>query len=170
MDEIREFLPDFGMAWRLFWDRRVSLFRKIFYIFLQVIGFISSLVYMWIPIDFIPEAVFGPIGLLDDLAMPVFVFVLITKRFVGGVSRDLRQQIVDQDRQKKWAKEEFEAGRSYRKFGRYFYTERNENGDVVSILTFDNEDWLREVRFPDEGVFEVKDERGRWQRFGGSDE
>jgi uncharacterized membrane protein YkvA (DUF1232 family) len=59
-------VPDvFILLWRLVNDGRVSGKNKV------LIG--SGIVYYVSPIDLIPEAVFGPIGYLDDLVFGVFI-------------------------------------------------------------------------------------------------
>jgi len=59
-------VPDFFiLLWRLVNDSRVNGKNKV------LLG--SSLVYYVIPFDFIPEAIVGPIGYLDDLVFAVYV-------------------------------------------------------------------------------------------------
>jgi uncharacterized membrane protein YkvA (DUF1232 family) len=88
-------LADRGiMTWKLFWDERVPLMPKLIPIL--------TLVYMISPVDFLPELVFGPIGVVDDgvillAALNLFIEAspadLVTEhlreirqRFLGGGS------------------------------------------------------------------------------------
>lgn len=48
---------------RLFADRRVPLWPKL-------LG-LAALVYLFVPVDVVPEAVFGPLGVADDLGLLV---------------------------------------------------------------------------------------------------
>ena len=59
-------VPDvFMLLWRLTLDRRVSGKDKI------LLG--SALAYFILPLDFMPEAILGPIGYMDDLIFGVYV-------------------------------------------------------------------------------------------------
>ena len=59
-------VPDvFILLWRLTTDRRVSGKDKI------LLG--SALAYFILPLDFMPEAILGPIGYMDDLIFGVYV-------------------------------------------------------------------------------------------------
>lgn len=59
-------VPDiFMLLWRLTTDRRVAGKDKV------LLG--SALAYFILPLDFIPEAIVGPVGYLDDLVFAVFV-------------------------------------------------------------------------------------------------
>jgi uncharacterized membrane protein YkvA (DUF1232 family) len=59
-------VPDvFILLWRLTMDRRVSGKDKV------LVG--SALAYFILPLDFMPEAILGPIGYLDDLIFGVYV-------------------------------------------------------------------------------------------------
>lgn len=59
-------VPDFFiLLWRLVNDARVNGKNKV------LLG--SSLIYYVIPFDFIPEAVVGPLGYMDDLVFAVYV-------------------------------------------------------------------------------------------------
>jgi len=59
-------VPDFFiLLWRLVNDARVNGKNKV------LLG--SSLVYYVIPFDFIPEAIVGPLGYMDDLVFAVYV-------------------------------------------------------------------------------------------------
>lgn len=52
------------LAWALFWDRRVPWKAKIIWL--------ATWLYVVSPIDFLPAAVLGPLGLADDLVALVF--------------------------------------------------------------------------------------------------
>jgi len=59
-------VPDFFiLLWRLATDSRVHGRNKV------LLG--SSIVYFIIPLDFIPEALVGPLGYMDDLVFAVYV-------------------------------------------------------------------------------------------------
>jgi len=59
-------VPDFFiLLWRLATDPRVNGKNKV------LLG--SSIVYFIIPLDFIPEALVGPLGYMDDLVFAVYV-------------------------------------------------------------------------------------------------
>ncbi len=72
IEKTAEFLllvPDFFiLLWRLTTDGRVSGKNKV------LLG--SAIAYYILPFDLIPEAIFGPIGYLDDL---VFAVVILNK-------------------------------------------------------------------------------------------
>jgi uncharacterized membrane protein YkvA (DUF1232 family) len=60
------FVPDvFILLWRLANDSRVSAKNKV------ILG--SGIAYYIFPIDIVPEAIFGPIGFLDDLVFGVYI-------------------------------------------------------------------------------------------------
>jgi len=69
VEKTGEFLllvPDFFiLLWRLTTDGRVTGKNKAL--------LVSSLAYYVLPFDFIPEAIVGPIGYLDDLVFAVYV-------------------------------------------------------------------------------------------------
>lgn len=46
---------------RLFADRRVPLWPKLFAA--------AAVVYLFVPVDVVPEAFFGPLGVVDDLGL-----------------------------------------------------------------------------------------------------
>ena len=59
-------VPDvFILLWRLTTDRRVQGKHKVL--------LVSGLAYYISPIDFMPEAILGPIGYLDDLVFGVYI-------------------------------------------------------------------------------------------------
>lgn len=168
MDDIREFLPDFGMTWRLFFDRRVSKIRKFFFLIFMGIGSLLGLVYILWPSDLIPAAAlagFGPLaalGALDDIAVPIILSKMIISWFIKGVP----QKIVLWQEQHRWA-ESRSSLETRELYGHLFYLDESNNKFVV----FDKDGWLRDARFDEEdGSVEVKDGFGRWHRFGGSDE
>lgn len=58
--------PDlFILLFRLFNDPRVSAKNKAF------LG--SGIAYFFLPLDFLPEAVLGPVGLIDDVILAVYI-------------------------------------------------------------------------------------------------
>jgi uncharacterized membrane protein YkvA (DUF1232 family) len=64
--EILLFAPDvFILLWRLVRDERVSTKNKM------LLG--SGIAYYLFPLDFLPEALLGPVGYLDDLVLGVFI-------------------------------------------------------------------------------------------------
>lgn len=58
------------LSWRLMVDRRVELGHK----FIPLLAFL----YVVSPIDFIPEALFGPLGVFDDIGL----FILGLETFI----------------------------------------------------------------------------------------
>ena len=74
-------VPDFFiLLWRLVTDPRVNGKNKV------LLG--SSIAYYVIPFDFIPEALFGPIGYLDDLVLGVYVINKILGEIEPGIVRE----------------------------------------------------------------------------------
>jgi len=74
-------VPDFFiLLWRLVNDPRVEGKNKV------LLG--SSIAYYVIPFDFIPEALFGPIGYLDDLVLGVYVINKILGEIEPGIVRE----------------------------------------------------------------------------------
>lgn len=74
-------VPDFFMLlWRLVNDPRVEGKNKV------LLG--SSIAYYVIPFDFIPEALFGPMGYLDDLVLGVYVVNKILGEIEPGIVRE----------------------------------------------------------------------------------
>ncbi len=66
MKEFLLFVPDiFILLWRLANDARVSGKNKV------LLG--SGIAYFILPLDFVPEAILGPIGYLDDLVFGVYI-------------------------------------------------------------------------------------------------
>ncbi len=52
------------LFWRVFWDRRTRWFPRLI--------LLGTLAYVISPVDFLPAAVFGPLGLVDDFTVLVF--------------------------------------------------------------------------------------------------
>jgi uncharacterized membrane protein YkvA (DUF1232 family) len=74
-------VPDvFILLWRLTTDRRVSGKDKI------LVG--SALAYFILPLDFMPEALLGPIGYMDDLIFGVYVLNKILSATDASVLRE----------------------------------------------------------------------------------
>jgi len=64
--ELLFFVPDvFILLWRLANDKRVTSKNKL------LLG--SGIAYFILPFDFVPEALLGPIGYLDDLVFAVYI-------------------------------------------------------------------------------------------------
>ncbi len=57
---LKEFLSQFGLAWKLFWDSRVPFFTKLVPLFVFT--------YLLVPFDLVPDAFLG-IGQVDDLVL-----------------------------------------------------------------------------------------------------
>lgn len=64
---LREFFSQFGLAWQLFWDERVPFSTKLVPLL--------TILYLFVPIDLVPDAFFG-VGQVDDL-----VILLVGLRF-----------------------------------------------------------------------------------------
>ena len=74
-------VPDvFILLWRLTLDRRVPGKDKV------LVG--SALAYFILPLDFMPEALLGPIGYLDDLIFGVYVLNKILSGVDASVLRE----------------------------------------------------------------------------------
>jgi len=74
-------VPDvFMLLWRLLRDPRVSGKDR------TLLG--TAVVYFISPIDLIPEAVFGPIGYIDDLVFGVFVLNKLVRETDPGLLRE----------------------------------------------------------------------------------
>jgi uncharacterized membrane protein YkvA (DUF1232 family) len=74
-------VPDvFILLWRLTTDRRVSGKDKV------LVG--SAVAYFILPIDFMPEAILGPIGYLDDLIFGVYVLNKVLTNTDASVLRE----------------------------------------------------------------------------------
>jgi uncharacterized membrane protein YkvA (DUF1232 family) len=74
-------VPDvFILLWRLTTDRRVSGKDKV------LVG--SAVAYFILPIDFMPEAILGPIGYLDDLIFGVYVLNKVLTKTDASVLRE----------------------------------------------------------------------------------
>ena len=74
-------VPDvFILLWRLTTDRRVAGKDKV------LVG--SALAYFILPLDFMPEALLGPIGYMDDLIFGVFVLNRILSATDPSVLRE----------------------------------------------------------------------------------
>jgi uncharacterized membrane protein YkvA (DUF1232 family) len=73
--------PDvFILLWRLTLDRRVSSKDKV------LVG--SALAYFILPLDFMPEALLGPIGYIDDLIFGVYVLNKILSGTDASILRE----------------------------------------------------------------------------------
>lgn len=71
-------VPDvFILLWRLANDPRIQGKDKV------LLG--SGVAYFLFPLDLVPEAIFGPIGYLDDLVLAVFIL----NRMLGGADEAL---------------------------------------------------------------------------------
>lgn len=57
---IKNLIDSQRLAWALLWESRVSFWTKLIWL--------VTWIYIISPIDFIPMAVFGPLGMADDLA------------------------------------------------------------------------------------------------------
>jgi uncharacterized membrane protein YkvA (DUF1232 family) len=74
-------VPDFFiLLWRLVSDPRVNGKNKV------LLG--SSIAYYIIPFDFIPEALVGPMGYLDDLVLGVYVLNRVLGDIDASVVRE----------------------------------------------------------------------------------
>ena len=70
-------LPNFlKLAWRLFKDPRIPLYRKAILVVFTIFAAIFLVVYFLSPIDLIPEAVTGIVGYIDDPIIPTVVIFL----------------------------------------------------------------------------------------------
>lgn len=78
------------IAWRLFFDRRVSILPKILPLF--------TLAYIISPLDFVPDVILG-LGQLDDLSLflfSVYAFIAICPHdIVEEIRRDLDNNVID---------------------------------------------------------------------------
>jgi uncharacterized membrane protein YkvA (DUF1232 family) len=73
--------PDvFILLWRLTTDRRVGGKHKVL--------LLSAIAYFILPFDFIPEAIVGPIGYLDDLIFGVYVLNKLLADIDASVLRE----------------------------------------------------------------------------------
>ena len=73
--------PDvFILLWRLTLDRRVASKDKV------LVG--SALAYFILPLDFMPEALLGPIGYLDDVIFGVYVLIKILSNTDASILRE----------------------------------------------------------------------------------
>ena len=63
------------LFWRVFWDRRTRWVPRLI--------LLATLAYVISPIDFLPAAVFGPLGVLDDFT----VLTLGCQAFLRGVPK-----------------------------------------------------------------------------------
>lgn len=76
-------LPNFAkLYWRLFTDHRVPLYAKAV--------LLAGVLYVLIPIDFIPFILFPVLGAIDDLA----VFLLAARAFISLCPPDVVQERV----------------------------------------------------------------------------
>jgi uncharacterized membrane protein YkvA (DUF1232 family) len=84
-------VPDvFILLWRLTTDRRVNGKDKV------LVG--SAVAYFILPFDFVPEALVGPIGYLDDLIFGVYVLNKVLTDTDAAVLREHwsgRQDVLD---------------------------------------------------------------------------
>jgi len=68
------------LSWRLVADRRVSIAHKI--IPLVALGYILS------PVDFIPELVLGPLGVVDDVGVAILALEFFIRMAPSDVVRE----------------------------------------------------------------------------------
>lgn len=68
------------LAWALFWDSRVSWKVKVIWL--------TTWIYIVSPIDFLPAAVLGPLGLADDLV----ALVVGTGFFISSCPPDVVEE------------------------------------------------------------------------------
>jgi len=68
------------LSWRLLLDRRVSGRAKLIPL--------AALLYLFSPIDFLPEIAFGPLGALDDIG----VLLLALQMFINSAPKEVLQQ------------------------------------------------------------------------------
>lgn len=70
-------LPNFlRLAWRLFRDSRVPIYRKAILVVFAIFAAIFWGIYFLSPIDLIPESITGLIGFIDDPIVPTVLIFL----------------------------------------------------------------------------------------------
>ena len=68
-------LPNFlKLAWRLFIDARVPIYRKAVLVLFQLLAFAFAVAYFVLPFDLIPD--FLPIGKGEDLLIGIFLILV----------------------------------------------------------------------------------------------
>lgn len=79
--ELLLFVPDvFILLWRLAMDARVEIKNKL------LLG--TTVTYFIFPLDFIPEALLGPVGYMDDLVLAAFVL----NRMVNSIDKKVLRE------------------------------------------------------------------------------
>jgi uncharacterized membrane protein YkvA (DUF1232 family) len=70
-------LPNFvKLAWRLFWDARVPIYRKAILVIFEVLAFVFAVVYfLFLRLDFLPD-ILPILGYTDDLLIGIFLILV----------------------------------------------------------------------------------------------
>lgn len=69
-------LPNFlKLAWRLFKDPRVPIYRKAILVVFAIFAVIFLVIYFLLPTDLIPDML-APIGYIDDPIVPIILILL----------------------------------------------------------------------------------------------
>ncbi len=84
---IQKLISRASLSWRLLTDGRVNMGHKL-------IPFIA-LLYVLSPIDFIPEIVFGPIGVIDDMGIFIAALEFFIRMAPADVVRDHQRDLQD---------------------------------------------------------------------------
>lgn len=73
--------------------RMITAFRKNNYTpeLINIIIGLVSIIYILSPLDFIPEAFFGPFGLIDDLGILMFGMKYLNKEIINFLSWEAKQ-------------------------------------------------------------------------------
>lgn len=86
MDHLRDFPTMFRqMAARIFQMENAFKLRAFF----MILGLV---LYVLSPLDIIPEAVFGVIGLIDDILLVGIVLMVLTSAFYTAYSNNFRRE------------------------------------------------------------------------------
>lgn len=68
------------VAWRLFWDQRVSILPKLIPV--------AAIAYVLSPLDLLPALALGPVGTLDDVGIILLGFTLFIQASPPDIVRE----------------------------------------------------------------------------------
>jgi uncharacterized membrane protein YkvA (DUF1232 family) len=68
------------VAWRLFWDQRVSILPKLIPV--------AAIAYVLSPLDLLPALALGPVGTLDDVGIILLGFTMFIQAAPPDIVRE----------------------------------------------------------------------------------
>lgn len=73
------------LTWRLFWDSRVDPLPKLIPL--------AAVIYLFSPVDLVPELALGPLGMIDDVGLMILALNVFIASCPPDIVAEHRQQL-----------------------------------------------------------------------------